>query len=297
MDLLQKFAQIEISADARITEADRVFCQKHQAAYQAALETFQQLLTLWRDAGAQQMHLLRDPERPDNTWSQYLTSEKFPELDVIQIRTHIAALHSKFISTVVSYLNTAYHLTVDADTVEGSIIPPLEDDQDDDASADPLSLVLRYEDIIKLILSWFDGRSFSEQAPYEMVEKCHRAAWRESDHKQKFEQKKNVVTFPGGACSYGYVYSHRCDQWTFLNGIKDVLKGLAHFETGCFDEYPDDLNYLIPDDAIIRFDLWEFEDCKKLERIKLFKNGRMDIRFTNEGYARQFVADYLGTVW
>lgn len=29
----------------------------------------------------------------------------------------------------------------------------------------------------------------------------------------------------------------------------------------------------------------------------LFKNGRMDIRFTSEDYAREFVSSYLGTVW
>ena len=51
------------------------------------------------------------------------------------------------------------------------------------------------------------------------------------------------------------------------------------------------------EDMVIRYDEWEFENCEKLERIKLFKNGRMDLRFTNEGYARQFAAEYLGTVW
>ena len=45
------------------------------------------------------------------------------------------------------------------------------------------------------------------------------------------------------------------------------------------------------------YDLWEFEDCEKLLKIRLFKNGRMDIRFTNESYAREFVSSYLGTVW
>ena len=36
---------------------------------------------------------------------------------------------------------------------------------------------------------------------------------------------------------------------------------------------------------------------QKLEKIRLFKNGRIDIRFTNESYAREFVSSYLGTVW
>lgn len=297
MNLLQKFSQVEIRADARITEADRVFCQKHQEAYQAALDTFRQLLALWKEACGQQRRALYDSENPNYVWTHYLASKKFPELDDIQISLHILEVHKKFISMVVSYLNATYHLTIDSEAVEETFIPSLTDSESEDVEVIFQSLVLRYEDIIELILSWFDGRSFSEQAPYEMVEKCHQAAWREHDHKQKFEQKKSVVTFPSGACSYNYSYSHGYEQWTFTDGIKNILKGLAHFETGCFDEYPDDLDYLIPDDAVIRYDLWEFENCTKLERIKLFKNGRMDIRFTNEGYARQFVAEYLGTVW
>ena len=294
MDLLEKFARVEIRADTRITEADRAFCQKHQQAYRAALTLFRQLLALWRDGEEQQRIALSNPEAPSAAWSQYLTSKKFPALDTVQIRGHISTLHRTFIETVTAYLNATYHLTIDAGMIEEKLVPVAEDDQE---GGDPSDLLLRYEDIIELVLSWFDGRSFSEQAPYEMVTKCHRAAWKESDHTQKFVQKKSVITFPSSACSFGYSYTRGCDEWTFRDGIKDVLKGLAHFETGAFDEYPDDLDYLIPDDMVIRYDEWEFENCEKLERIKLFKNGRMDLRFTNEGYARQFAAEYLGTVW
>lgn len=295
MDLLQKFSKVEIRAGDRITEADRSYCQKHQKAYEIALEAFHQLLILWRDVCAQQLDILGSPSRFDHA-QRYMVSEKFPKLDVSQIRDHIVEVHMKFINTIVSYLNATYHLTIDANEVADNFIPPLDEDEDEAVEAAFRSIVLHYERIIELILTWFDGRSFSEQSSYEMVMKCHKAAWQEKDHKQKFEQKKAVVRFLSGAC-YDSSSSQWCELWEFHDGIRDVLKGLAHFETGCFDKYPDDLQCLIPDDAVIRYDVWEFEDCKKLERIKLFKNGRMDIRFTNEGYARQFVADYLGTVW
>ena len=75
------------------------------------------------------------------------------------------------------------------------------------------------------------------------------------------------------------------------------MKALAYFETGAFGQYPDGIDDLLSEEYPLWYDLWEFEDCKKLEKIKLFKNGRMDIRFTSEGHAREFVTDYLGTVW
>lgn len=78
--------------------------------------------------------------------------------------------------------------------------------------------------------------------------------------------------------------------------MKDVLRGLAHFEADGFAQYPDGINDLLSEERYLWYDLWELDECKKLEQIKMFKNGRMDIRFTNEGYARQFVADYLSSV-
>ena len=78
---------------------------------------------------------------------------------------------------------------------------------------------------------------------------------------------------------------------------KNILRALAHFETGAFEQYPDGIDVLLSESECVWYDLWEFEDCKKLEKVKLFKNGRMDIRFANEGYAREFVNSYLGTVW
>ena len=153
MDLLQKFSQVEIHADARITEADRAFCQKHQEAYQAALDTFRQLLALWKEACGQQRHALYDPENPRYVWNYYLTSKKFPELTDVQISMHILEVHKKFISVIVSYLNTTYHLSIDADEVEEILIPPPEYYEDADIESVLQSIVLRYEKIVEMILS------------------------------------------------------------------------------------------------------------------------------------------------
>ena len=34
MDLLTKFENVEMKADTRISESDRIFCEAHQAAYE-----------------------------------------------------------------------------------------------------------------------------------------------------------------------------------------------------------------------------------------------------------------------
>ena len=48
---------------------------------------------------------------------------------------------------------------------------------------------------------------------------------------------------------------------------KNILKALAHFETGAFGQYPDGLDDLLSEQSRLWYDLWEF------------------------------VSNYLGTVW
>ena len=45
MDLLEKFGQIEVKADNRISEYDRRFCQAHQTAYEKAREFIKKMAT------------------------------------------------------------------------------------------------------------------------------------------------------------------------------------------------------------------------------------------------------------
>ena len=299
MDLLEKFSAVEIRPMDCMTEADRQFCQCQQKIYQDAVEGFYQIAVLWTDMYDNQKSALSTPENDwDGKWKQkYLVSECWPEITVGAIMEHISLMHKEFIFTVVSYLNDTYHLTLNTDNVTNGL--HLEkfcyakyEDTVDWSTLTPV--ILRYEDIVALILSWFNGRTFEEQAPYELVERCHLAAWRKKDHQANFEQKKNLVKLLGGACDYGYY--NRCEQWNICDNGKNILKALAHFETGAFGQYPDGIDDLLSEQSRLWYDLWEFEDCEKLEKIRLFKNGRMDIRFTNEGYAREFVSDYLGTV-
>ena len=44
MDLLEKFAAVEVKADNRISEKDKFYCEQHQAAYKAAVSMFKELI-------------------------------------------------------------------------------------------------------------------------------------------------------------------------------------------------------------------------------------------------------------
>lgn len=76
--------------------------------------------------------------------------------------------------------------------------------------------------------------------------------------------------------------------------MKDIIRGLSHFETGGFDYTPASLSRLL----IRELDSGqcEFSDCEKVQSLKMFKNGRVDLKFSSETYALQFVEEYLKTI-
>ena len=67
----------------------------------------------------------------------------------------------------------------------------------------------------------------------------------------------------------------------------------AHFETGALNEYP--VFFPSPPfDGTYGCNQMDFAGCEKLAQLRLFKNGRVDLRFTSEDYANQFIDTYLG---
>ena len=295
MDLLNKFDAVTICASTLISETDREFCKKEQDLYSDAVEGFYQIASLWMDMRTHQKSA-RLPEERDECWKQeYLVSRWWDEIYLRDMMNHIFSIHHKFISIIVTYLNSTYFLSLDSAILAGELLPeqPLPDYENDevDWSAYP-PFILKYDDIIKQILKQFDGRTFEEQAIYELLDGCHKAVWDRRAHSAKFEQKKNIVKILYGACRYGYYNGY--EQWHVERDMKYVLKGLARFETDALGTYPNGINSLISDTVRLWYDLWEFSQCVKFDRIRLFKNGRMDIRFTSEEYARQFVDEYFG---
>ena len=108
-------------------------------------------------------------------------------------------------------------------------------------------------------------------------------------HKAKFERKYAVISFLGTFCSFRNDRQH----WTFTSNMGPVLLCAAHFETGVLNKYP--VFFPSPPfDGTYGCNQMDFAGCEKLAQLRLFKNGRVDLRFTSEDYANQFIDTYLG---
>lgn len=293
MDLLKKFESVEIKADNRITETDRAFCEKNQAAYEAAIQCFKELTFFWNDMEERQTELLGDRKQP--FFHNYLSSEDGPSISQEAINRHIESLHSSLVKTITQYFNTVYHMSICSWDIVKALVPEEPEHCDRETRKayheQMQSLVIRYQDIVEQLILRLDGRSFTEQAFHELFVKCHSAAWNTTRNEAKFERKKDTVQFKNWFCSFDEYL-----DWSLNDGMKNILLGAAHFETGCYDGFPASLSSVL---EYRRFsvDIVEFPGCKKLRQFKMFKNGRVDLKFTSESCAEEFVSKYLGTTY
>ena len=252
----------------------------------------------WADMNKAQQELLGDSKSP--FFHNYLVSHGGPSISQISINSHIEALHIDFIMTLTHYFNSTYHVSVSSAEVSKVLLPekPSGRWQDDyvevnkEYQTQMQSLIVRYQDVVDQIILRLDGRSFSEQAFYELYNKCHNAAWNNRTQKPKFERKKDTLCFNGYFCRFR---SWPFDGWELCDGMKEILYGLAHYETDSYRTFPIGFPELFRYHEIEK-PLVEFPTCEKVKQMKLFKNNRVDLKFHSPEYAEQFINKYLGAV-
>lgn len=295
MDLLEKFAVVEIQSDDRISESDKSYCIQHQKAYERAISDFRKLSFFWSDMEKAQRELLGEKNSYD-----YLTSRNGPSISQHSIEQHIKYLHGDFVVNLVRYFNSAYHVSVESSEVINALLPkePKEhwrEGYEEECTAyqkQMQSLTVRYQDVVEQVILRLDGLTFSERAFQELYTKCHSAAWNPHEQKPKYERRKDTICFTGYFCRFrGWPY----DGWELNDGMQDILRGAAHFETSSYGVLPVGFSNLFGYHEI-KEPVVEFPTCEKVKQMKMFKNNRVDLKFHSPEYAEQFAGKYLGAV-
>ena len=300
-ELLAKFAAVEIRSRDRLSPEDIQFCEHQQAAYESALSGYKELSVLWSKMAAIQMeHTGSDNPEDNKDYSgydstivrNYLSSEKGAWLSVEAIQNHVAALHRLFLEVLVHYFNETYHLSLTKTEARRAFLPrnpgygAVEEEWAEyREKTDQLHLTA--EAFVDWMLDSFDGRRPSEQAVFELKQRCHEAVWDRITRDKCYERSKATIRFNGYFCR---TYSRDC----LKDEMKNILEAAAYYEAGAFVPYPYGIDRLMNSDLHVYEDTVEFPDCEKLLSLRMFKNGRCDLKFTSPEYAEAFAAEYLG---
>lgn len=295
MELLEKFAAVKIKADSCISEQDRQYCEAHQAAYESALAGFRELIFFAADMKMAQKELL-EPWKAIDRFHDYLVSPDGPVLSQDTIEAHIRYLHMDHIHLLIRYFNEIYHIKLDQEDISKAVLPEGFEDQSNHMKAaevlheQPKPLAVHYQSVVEQIILRLNGRSFSEQALCELCERCHNAAWNISKQAPKFEAVKGTIRFLENFCSYDCGV---CERWALKDEMREILRGAAHFETDNFHTFPRGVPELL-DGKSLTVDFIDWPGNEKIKGLKMFKNGRVDLKFANEEFAGDFTHKYLG---
>lgn len=289
MSLLEKFSKVVVKADERISTEDKRFCEAHQSAYDDARSSLQELKFYWETMLDAQKQVLSSIGETNHT--MYLSDHSNLDISVRDIEKQVRKTHCAFINRIVRHFNEVYHIDLDEGDIESALLPNRPEDrwrhgyeeEMERYNKQMLNLTLNYRQIIEQIFNQTDGRDLWEQAEFYLKQQCHSAGWRYD--KPTYERKTHTIQF-----SYAVNYDR-----TLHESSKNILKGLAHFETGKIGILPSELDRIICAYKLYE-DSFDFEDCKKIKKLRIFRNGRMDVRFSEEAHAIQFIEAYLGTL-
>ena len=312
MSLLNKFASVEIKADNRISDDDKVFCLRHQEAFDKSGPALQKIAELMQSGSDEQRTILAVDD--DHFYNPYMSGDGF-SCDTDNVYRMMQKRNRNFIFTIVHYFSQKYNVDLDEREIEEHLIPvaPKEpelpwggyrdmSDEEIDAFQEKLAahkvkqteydtmlrtLPLRYEQIVDEIFVQLGGFSFQEQAMNEFIERtwkcCHRS-W--GNNEERFEIKNDTLRLTGSWCSCDDRWSWG-PEWKPDDDLKTLLDALAWYECGRMNEgrlwFPNLQGYSVKQN--------EFPICnmEKVKFIKLFKNGRVDIKFRNAAYVQEFV--------
>lgn len=285
MDLLEKFNAIEVKATNRISEADKGFCERSQTAYETSLTFYTELLRLSTQMKEAQEGL------SGNDLKGYMISRQDVNIDEDAVERHLDNLQECFIRNIVNYFCGTYAINIESRKILRSFKKDDSSESAEESAAPKQRKPIRYEEIVDLIFREMDGRSFEEYAMYQLRADCKKAVGGIGGY---YERKKAVICFRDSFC---YVitrdrYRYTEYEWNLKDNAKSIIRALAHFETGKFADYPGFIAHLVTE-GTSSTELLGFYYCEKLEELKMYKNGRMDVRFVSPALAVEFDEKYL----
>lgn len=318
MSLIEKFSVVEIKADNRISEDDKAFCLRQQEAFDKAGPALQKVAEAMAAAKAEQAGILT---ADDDFIDRYVGND----CDVDSVYDTMKKRNRTFISAVVNYFSRKYSVELDKSKIEEHLIPtgPKEPDlpwggyrsmsEDEIASyrqeldaykvekdkfeQSLRTLPLRYEQVVDEIFVQLGGFSFQERAMNEFLRLCwdtsHHRNWRSDQYEEEFEIKNDVLRLTGSwvYCDENKWMSNPVPEYKPSQSLTTILDALVHYEVGKFKGgaqwFPELFKYDTQENQ------FEIAYMNKIKSIKLFKNGRVDIKFRSAAFVQEFVEQYL----
>jgi hypothetical protein len=304
MNILSKFNEIKIENVSRIDEEDRKYCEMQEQAYNETMDLYKDILSKLINLYNNQMTTMywTDGKKLDN-YDLYV-SDYTNDFGVGKVFEEILKLKGKFIGRICYHFEKKYKITINRDVIcekYKDIELNYHKRKNSDGTYNEHLIEykeLDYKMIIDQIFVQLEGHSFDEKAVDEIKNKLQNLL-RHKIKNNEIKVSKNKISIPNFFYldSFDVKWGHYRVNFSERGKFDILLTAISHYEQGATHN-----TYLNTVMRVVQNEEGESVFCEhglmcfKAESIKLYKNGKVDIKFISSECAKEFLKVYCNYI-
>ena len=270
MDILNMFNNIEIKNTTRISGEDLEFCELQEKIYNKIYNIYEELTTSIAEVKNNEVKELNEKFKYTNgsSYTGTFTNAITYEHRIGDLENNINKISENMISGMTSYFRHKYNVEIDYEKIKNMAKGKRID----------------YNFVVDLIFEQLGGFSFEDKAKQQIIDKLKEITKQYSREKQKVTVKNNKVII------IDYLYADSWNKNELGYHSRERIEVLFN-AMNSFCDNEQDSSYISELYNIRYFGEYElkFTYCTST---KFYKNGKVDLVFTNGVKALEFANEY-----
>lgn len=328
--LLDKFETIEIKNDTRLSDEDKLYCERQQQLYSKVLKhyrnMFAELLVLKAKSDAFYLTVNTENEYFNGNYKYKIYGYEFVEAKKDEFADTIKGVHNRFIEQIICHFRNKYNVKIDSKefdkyfTKECPTHPDrgyfsysrMSDEEIEKYKEELKQYEIEYDNYLDCIINAeldfnlvvddifvaLGGFSFMEKVEQEIKQDAKNAITNSYRNTTEYTLKNGKISFDN------LVFSRKCNIFNRYeisfdgNGYRAILRALTYFnanraKTSIYDGWMHNfMGYRkTENDGIYGI---HKVGSTIVTHFKYFKNGKWEVTFDNHSNALKFAKEFLG---
>lgn len=277
-DLLSGILSVQVRNEEKITEQDRLYCQRQQDLLYKTLDQIDRWYAIFKEEAERYREkknfkyedngkvpvrncLVSDFGKDDYSHNEF---KPFDQINDLVDKNHNA--NANFANRIISYFNKTYNVAVPVPAVDEKTLR--------------MGFRPVYQTYVDTVIEHLGGKSFRETAEGELLARFLKTVRPSRWSKVKPELKNDRIILPN-ILRFDDFYIQHCQQYhlcySYDGNLENICEGIAY---GADDILNGSSRIIMGfDNRDVDISQWYNLTLSNAEQIKFYKNGRIDIRF------------------
>lgn len=284
MGITDKFGNFQIKKSDRISQEDQAWLTRREELYKRAIAVYKSVYDIYKAENES----YSEEDRKNYKYSSFLVGN-------FGVPKSLSDVQNSYISGIFSYFSNKYNVQLENNFDRYDLDREYYRYNDSDPIKELVVDFIDYHAVLDKIFDQLGGLSFEEKAIKEVKDKLKEKCYNGYRDTWEIKVKGNKFTYTGGYCSkdkYFDYYNFGSTEW-----LRAFIDALA-FNTYGEKTQVYSLNHLYSSYSI-RLEEDDFQNGFSapevgVKHVKLFKNGRIDVTFTDAEFCRKFAREWCG---